>query len=257
MGAPAGRLLRGFAAHRKRKGERPTDFAITRPLAHDVACVALLIVGVPESEVEPALSEGVGPELPAGARCPSCGGRLGRWGSYRRWARRREETRLLRITRAICGSCRRTHALLPSFLYARRIDLAELILGALEMGRGHRPAAAEAGVPEATARGWLRRAREVAAAHRATFIALAVELGALPPRAPPPQTPLAALTEAIELAHRAARERFEAAAPGSRAAFSVAASGGLLLANTDRPFPGLQGAVRVAPASESNRRERN
>lgn len=260
MGAPAGRLLRGFVAHRKRKGERPTDFAITRPLAHDVACVALLIVGVPESEVEPALSEGVGPELPAGARCPACGGELGRWGSYRRWVRRREEMRLLRIARAICGSCRRTHALLPSFLYARRIDLAELIFEALRTAaarRGHRPAAAEAGVPEATARGWLRRARGVAAARRAGFCALAVELGALPPRSPPASGPLAALTEAIEVAHRAARKRFGAAAPACRAAFSAAASGGLLLANTDRPFPGGPGAVRVAPASESERRERN
>lgn len=164
--------------------------------------------------------------------------------------------RLLRIARAICGACGRTHALLPSFLYARRIDLAESILGALEMGCGHRPAAAGAGVPEATARGWLRRARQVAAARRATFLALAVELGAVPPRSPPAQAPLAALTEAIGLAHRAARERFGAAAPGGRAAFSAAASGGLLLANTDRPFPGLPSAVRVAPASEIDRRER-
>jgi hypothetical protein len=74
----------------------------------------LLIVGVEESEVESALARGIGPELPAGARCPACGGELGRWGSYRRWARRREEMRLLRIARAICLACRRTHALLPS-----------------------------------------------------------------------------------------------------------------------------------------------
>lgn len=161
---------------------------------------------------------------------------------------------MLRIARAICGSCRRTHALLPSFLFARRIDLAESILGALEMGRGHRPAATRAGVPEATARGWLRRAREVAAACRAAFIALAVELGAVPPRSPPAGEPLAALIEAIDLAHRAAKERFGAAVPACRAAFSVAASGGLLLANTDRPFPAGQDAVRVAPASESKRR---
>lgn len=166
---------------------------------------------------------------------------------------------MLRIARAICGSCRRTHALLPSFLYARRMDLAELILGALEVaaeGRGHRPAASRAGVHEATARGWLRRARRVAATRRATFCALAVELGAVPPRAPPAEAPLAALIEAVEVAHGAAKERFGAAAPTCRAAFSAAASGGLLLANTDRPFPGLPSAVRVAPASESDRRER-
>ena len=219
----------------------------------------MVIVGVRESEVESALDEGSGPELPDGARCPACGGELGRWGSYRRWARRREETRRLRIARAVCRACGRTHALLPSFLYARRMDLAELILGALELaaeGRGHRPAAARAGVPEATARGWLRRARHFAAGRRAGFLALAVELGALPPRSPPPSGSLAAFTEAVGLAHRAAKKRFGASAPTSKAAFSAAASGGLLLANTDRPFPASSSAVRVAPASESDRRER-
>jgi hypothetical protein len=220
----------------------------------------MVIVGVQESEVESALREGIGPELPAGARCPACGGRLGRWGSYRRWARRREETRRLRIARAICRACGRTHALLPSFLFARRVDLAEMIFGALAMaakGHGHRPAASRAGVHEATARGWLRRARRVAARQRAAFLALTLELGAVPPRSPPAGgSPLAALTEAIGLAHRAAEERFGAAVPAHVAAFSAAASGGLLLANPDRPFPGAPGAVRVAPASESNRRER-
>lgn len=214
----------------------------------------MVIVGVRESEVESALGEGSGPELPADARCPACGGELGRWGSYRRWARRREEVHLLRIARAICRACGRTHALLPSFLYGRRTDLAEMIFGALEMaarGRGHRPVAARAGVPEATARGWLRRARRLAAERRAAFCSLAVELGALPPRSPPPSGPLAALTAAIALAHRAAKERFGVAAPASSAAFSAAASGGLLLANTNRPFPGGGSAVRVAPASES------
>jgi hypothetical protein len=220
----------------------------------------MVIVGVRESEVESALKDGVGPALPPGARCPACGGKLGRWGSYRRWARRRSETKRLRIARTICRACGRTHALLPSFLYARRTDLAEMIFGALEMaaaGRGHRPAAAWAGVPEATARGWLRRGRQVAGARRAAFCALAFELGALPSRSPPPSGSLAALSEAIAVAHRAARDRFGASAPVSGAAFSAAASGGLLLANTNRPFPGAPGAVRVAPASESNRRERN
>jgi len=167
---------------------------------------------------------------------------------------------LLRIARAICRSCRRTHALLPSFLYARRIDLAEAILGALRMaagGHGHRLVASRAGVHESTARGWLRRARRVAARQRAAFCALALELGALPPRSPPAaSSPLAALIEAIGVAHRAAKERFGAAVPACPAAFSAAASGGLLLANTDRPFPDAPGVARVAPASESNRRER-
>lgn len=196
------------------------------------------------------LCRGVGPELPVGARCPFCGGVLGRWGGYERWVRRREEVFPLRLARAICRSCGRTHALLPSFLLARRIDVAQAILGALRMageGRGHRPVAAWAGVPETTGRGWLRRARHLAAARQAAFAALAFELGARPGRSPPASGPLAALWAAVVLAHRAATERFGAAAPASLVAFSVAASGGLLLANTSCPFPGPAGAVRMAP----------
>lgn len=199
----------------------------------------MLIVGVPESEVQAVLEHGVGPELAPGARCPVCGGGLRRWGSYRRWVRRAQETWLLRVRRARCRPCRRTRALLPSFLFARRIDLAEAIFAALEMGargRGHRAAAAAAAVPETTARGWLRRARRRAPALRAGFLALAFELGSRPARSPPASGPLAALTEAIELAHRAAGERFGAAAPASIVAFSVAASGGLALANTSPPL---------------------
>ena len=123
----------------------------------------MVIVGVRESEVESALDEGSGPDLPDGARCPACGGELGRWGSYRRWARRREETRRLRIARAICRACGRTHALLPSFLYARRIDLAELILGALSW-----PPRAAATAPSQPAPGSPRRLRGAGCGGRGT-----------------------------------------------------------------------------------------
>lgn len=220
---------------RARKEARGPLISRSGPLAkHNV-----LIVGVPESEVEAMLKRGVGPVLTPGARCPACGGELGRWGSYRRWVRRAEKFLSLRLSRAICRACRRTHALLPSFLFARRIDIAEAIFGALEMGargRGHRAAAAGAGVPETTARSWLRRARRRAPELRAGFLALAFELGSRPARSPPAPSPLAALTEAIGLAHRAARERFGVPATLSPAAFSVAASGGLALANTSPPL---------------------
>ena len=215
----------------------------------------MLIVGVRESEVKAVLCRGVGPELAPEARCPACGGDLGRWGSYERWVRRREEVFSLRLARAICRSCGRTHALLPSFLLAGRIDLAEAILDALRMaggGRGHRPIAAGAMVPEATVRGWLRRARRMAAAWHAVFAALAFELGARPGRSPPAPSSLAALWEAIGLAHRAAIERFGTAVPGSLGAFSVAVSGGLLLTNTSCPFPVLASTVRVARATKTS-----
>ncbi|MGH9381622.1 MAG: DUF6431 domain-containing protein, partial [Thermoanaerobaculia bacterium] len=137
----------------------------------------MLILGVPEAEVEAMLESGLGPALPEEERCPDCEGPLGRWGSYSRWARRAGETFALRIRRAICRACGKTHALLPSFLYGRRIDLAEVIFRALRLGaegRGHRPAAKAAGVPETTARDWLRRARLLADGRRRHFAVLAV-----------------------------------------------------------------------------------
>jgi hypothetical protein len=214
----------------------------------------VLIVGVWESEVEAVLCRGVGPGLPAGVCCPVCGGVLGRWGGYRRWVRRGERVFSFRVARAVCRSCGCTHALLPSFLYARRLDLAEAIFGALAggaRGSGHRPAGAWAGVPEATVRGWLRRARWVAEARYAFFAGLAFELGARPGRSPPASGPLAVLLEVIGLAHQAARERFGGAVGASLAAFSVAASGGLLLANTSCSFPALASAVRVGAGKQN------
>lgn len=215
----------------------------------------MLIVGVPESGVEATLASGAGPGLAGGERCPGCEGELRPWGSYRRWVRRAGETLALRVRRARCGACLRTHALLPSFLCPRRRDLAEAIFGALCLaaeGRGHRPVAGRAGVPETTARGWLRRLRANADRLRADFAALASELGASPARAPPGASSLAWLAEAIGSAHRAASERFGATAAGSPAAFSVAACGGGLLANTHPPFPGTPVAVKVAPTAQTD-----
>ena len=172
---------------------------------------------------------GHGPVLPCGALCPGCEGQLGRWGSYRRWVRRAGEVLPLRVRRAICRSCGATHAVLPSFLYGRRLDLAEVIFGGLvagARGRGHRRVAAAARVPQTTARGWLRRARRDADRRRAYFAGLATELGAISARPPPHGCALGLLVEAIGEARRAAAERFGAAAVGSLGSFSAAACRG-------------------------------
>lgn len=186
------------------------------------------------------LEAGVGPALPVGARCPACAGELGRWGSYSRLVRRFGGTFKVRIRRAICRSCGATHALLPGFLFARRLDLAEAIGRALWLaveGLGHRRVAGALGVPETTARSWLRRLRGRSDSLRRGFVRLAQELGQGGSRAPPSGDPLVWLLEAIGAAHGAARERFGPASVGSVWAFSSAASGGLLLANTGSPFP--------------------
>lgn len=216
----------------------------------------MLIVGVSESDVEAVLSSGVGPGLPAGERCPACSGELRPWGSYRRWVRRAGETLALRVRRARCRACEGTHALLPSFLCARRRDLAEAIFAALcqaAEGRGHRPIAEAASVPVTTARGWLRRLRANAEPLRAGFAALACELGASPARAPPQASALAWLLEAIGTAHRAVSERLGPAAAGPPAAFSCAACGEGLLANIGPPLAGDSTSARVAQTAPGER----
>jgi len=104
----------------------------------------------------------VGPVACAGMRCPACAGQLGSWGGYRRRVRVGRATFRLLVRRARCGACERTHALLPGFLLARRLDMVDVIGCALEMaagGRGYRPIAAALGRTGTTVRSWLRRLR--------------------------------------------------------------------------------------------------
>jgi Domain of unknown function (DUF6431) len=209
LGAPGGE------AARVRDGRGAPDFHYRR--APRRTCVGL-IVSVPGWEAESLVEVGVGPPLPAGARCPVCVGELGRHGSYPRSVRRLGEQFLLRVGRAICRACGGTHALLPSFLFARRLDLAEAIGRALRLaseGRGHPAAALALRVPATTVRSWLRRLRRRADRLHSGFAWLAVALGAELARPPPSADPLAWLCEAIAAARAAASERFGAAAVGS------------------------------------------
>lgn len=197
----------------------------------------LLIVVVEGHLVEEMLRRGEGPGL-AGERCPGCDGRLTGWGCYRRLVRWGARVLAFGVRRCRCATCRVSHALLPAFLVAGRMDLASAIGTALGMGAaglGHRPIAAVLGVPETTVRGWLRRLRARAAGLRALFVRLALRLGAQTGRSPPPEGVLAWLLDAIATAHRVARERLGAAVAGCVWSFSSAASGGLWLANTDAP----------------------
>lgn len=172
----------------------------------------MLIVGVAAAEVEGMLTGRAGPLLPAGARCPGCGGELhGFWWGYERTLRL-ERLRLLRlrIGRSRCRGCGRTHALLPSFVVPRRLDAAPVIAAALELaaaGRGHRPIALALSLPATTVRGWLRRLRASAGLLAARLWRFAQELGALAPRPPPGEGPLAGLLRAVAGAHGAAAAR--------------------------------------------------
>lgn len=197
-----------------------------------------MIVVVAGERVQEMLAGGAGPVLSGVERCPGCGGPVGPWGSYRRRVRWGGRVCGLRLSRCRCRVCGATHALLPAFLVARRIDLASVIGMALVMGaagRGHRPVAAAAGVPETTARGWLRRLRARAAGLRALFAALAWDLGAAAARAPPPGGVLGWLLEAVTAAHLAAAQRLGAGVAGCVWSFSSATSGGLWMSNTPAP----------------------
>ncbi len=175
---------------------------------------AVLSVAVPEDQLAAMLAGGEGPRLPAAARCPRCEGQLGPWPGYRRLVRHRGRTRRLRLHRARCRRCGRTHALVPSFLTAYRRDvvatIGEVLLGSAS-GRGHRPLAAAAAVPASTARGWIRRARRGCAPTGARLRRYAFELDVQPSRSPPAADPVGNLLEPIALVTQAVQARWGAA----------------------------------------------
>jgi hypothetical protein len=115
--------------------------------------------------------------------CPSC-----RTGPLKPWGHGRERViRLLdgasarlRPQRARCGSCGRTHIVLPSWCAPRRADAVQVIGTAAALalgGTGCARIGADLGVPAGTVRGWLRRLRSRAeqmrqgAMHQLGFIA--------------------------------------------------------------------------------------
>ena len=170
--------------------------------------------------------------------CPSCSGPVVFWSGYWRHVRWRGRCRKIFVPRVRCSRCGVTHALLPAFVLARRLDAAEsagLVIGQVAAGAcGVRPAAAAAGVPFTTARGWVRRFAARAGELAVSFSALAVELGGEAVRL---------LLEPLRSAVTAIGAAFTAAAglPGwaalGRWRFASAVTGGsLLAANASSPF---------------------
>jgi Domain of unknown function (DUF6431) len=187
--------------------------------------------------VDAYVAAGRGVEFPR-PECPSCAGPLVLWSGYWRHVRAGGRCQKIFVPRLRCGRCGVSHALLPAFVLAWRLDVAEtvgMVIAEVAGGAcGVRPAAAHAGVPHTTARGWVRRfagrGRELGVA----FAALAVELGgeAVRPAAEAGRFALAAITEAFGAA---------AGLPGWLAAgpwrFVSAVSGGrLIAANKSSPF---------------------
>jgi len=187
--------------------------------------------------VDAYAAAGRGVEFPR-PPCPSCAGPLVWWSGYPRWLRAADRCHRIFVPRLRCGRCAVSHALLPAFVLAWRLDAAEtigVVIAQVAGGAcGVRPAAARAGVPYTTARGWVRRFGVRAPALGIAFGALAVELGGEPvtPAADSGRLALAAVGAAFTAA---------AALPGWALAgawrFASAVTGGrLIAANVISPF---------------------
>ena len=172
--------------------------------------------------------------------CPVCRvGWLRPWGFARpRAMRDRGREVVIQPRRSRCGLCLVTHVLLPTLVFLRRRDLAEVIGEALRarvIEATSRAKVAEAArVHPDTLRGWLRRFAARAPEIRAEFSTWAhrfdAGLGAIEARG----SPAADALEAIGVAAAAATRRL---GPSPVWGFVAGASGGLLLANTSCPLP--------------------
>ena len=170
--------------------------------------------------------------------CPACSVPMGFWSGYHRMLRAGGRDRRLWVRRARCRRCHTTHALLPAFVAAGRLDVVETIGAVLEAVAagpgGVRPAAEAAAVPHTTARGWWRRFRRRAEELAASFSALACDLGA---------GPSTAVSAGVRRALVALRDAFGAACSLSgwlalgRWRFANSVTGGRWLAtNSDCPY---------------------
>src|SRR6266567_117278 len=118
--------------------------------------------------------------------CPSCSGPVVFWSGYWRHVRWRGRCRKIFVPRVRCSRCGVTHALLPAFVLARRLDTA---------------GTAGAAIGEVACGGcWVRRFAARAGELAVSFSALAAELGSsalVRPAEPPSRLAVAAIGAAF------------------------------------------------------------
>ena len=177
--------------------------------------------------------------------CPVCGTRLTGWSGYRRWLRDETDQRIW-IRRGRCATCPTTHALLPDFVHARRLDAVDVIGAALELGiagAGMHRVAVRLGLAHSTVRDWRRRHRARAPALLAHLAAVAVSLGAelrdLPARAE------AAALHALGAIAEQVRRRLAERVPGTWRLWNAICGGWPLGTNTGPPLAGPGGVAQM------------
>ncbi len=172
--------------------------------------------------------------------CPGCRGQLRGWGGYCCWVRcERQPAQRIWIRRGWCARCRRTQALLPSFLFARRLDADTVIGSALEQaaaGNGGRPIAQGLELPHTTVRDWWRRVKSNGSALVASVLAVATSLDPAPVDLGTDGA--AAVLEALASAWQRARQRLGTPTPDQWAFWSLVSGGLALAAHTSPPLPG-------------------
>jgi transposase-like protein len=200
--------------------------------------------------VEEYRAAGRGVQVPR-VDCPDCGQPMVFWSGYQRYVRVGRVWRVW-VARARCRSCRVTHALLPSFLLLRRLDVVWVIGAALERvgaGAGLRPVAAGLGVPHTTVRDWWRRLGVRAPVLAAGLCALVVELGGLVDGLP--GVPQCAALAALAALDARVGQRLGAAAPATWPLAAIVSGGGWLGATTSPPWAGGGRRGWLPPESRS------
>jgi Domain of unknown function (DUF6431) len=181
-------------------------------------------------------------------RCPTCLMWLTRWGGYWRWLRAPLLIERMWIRRGRCAVCRRTHALLPDLVLARRLDEVAVIGRGLALkvmtNLGLRPMAVQLDVPHTTLRSWWHRFRARSPTMLAECISLAVRLDG---------TPVVLATtgergalDALQMAWQRAQLRFGDALGDLWRFWSRISGGQALGTNTTSPWAGTSGADWMA-----------
>jgi len=161
--------------------------------------------------------------------CPVCGHD---WLTFAGWWPRQTRWGRVDVHRVLCTSkpCGKTHSCWPDVLVGGRVDVVEVIGAALEAkaaGWGHRRIAGGLGVPEGTARGWLRRFALIASAVARALVAAAAAADPVV-RAPPEGNVLEVAVAWVGLA--AAALHSLSGEPVDRWRFAVMVMAGRLLA---------------------------
>ncbi len=171
--------------------------------------------------------------------CPDCVVAMVFWGSYFRPVRIGSIELRLRVRRAICKSCRSSHALLPDLVTLGRLDAVEVIGEATEQmanGATAGEIARRSSLPYTTIRDWRRRFASRSRLVTARLLAATVALGDLVPRVP--DDALEGVVCAVGAAAAAFRRRFGVAAGDWRLLANLVVGGHLVSTNTDPPWLG-------------------